>query len=134
MADFNLTLRHTSKQLDTEQPDFAVQLQSAIEEEREAALRAQAEEHKEELTAVQNEVETLKEKIVGEIVRVEALSAGEDYDTEAERDFFKGLSADRLMQHYRRKVVEKRENLSLNTATKEGTKQRPEDDVYEGLQ
>lgn len=88
----------------------------------------------EQLEAAQGENSTFRDALIGEIVRVEKLSAGDDYDTEAEREFYDGLPAERLTKHYRRKVVEQRSELSVEQATTEGEPQGPEeDDLYSEL-
>lgn len=115
-AVIHLKIGKRSVTLDAEDPASAHKYDEALEEhvetEKEAALAPVSE----ELTAAQEEGAALRSILVGEILRIRKLTAGEDFDVEDERKYLDGLPAERLKMEFDR--LPKREDIKLKAVTK----------------
>ena len=125
-----------SVMLDTENDDSQGLLKKL---KRAAKLKAQAiiGPAKEKLEAAQAENETFRDIIVGEVLRIKKLTAGQDgegnydFDVEQEKQYLEGLPADRLKMEYER--LPNSEDVKVEQTTTEGEKQGEEDDELQKL-
>lgn len=126
-AVIHLKIGKRSVTLDAEDPSSAHKYDEALEAHVEAEKEAAAAPIKENLQAAKEEGSALRGIVVGEILRIRKLTAGEDFDVEGEKKYLDGLPAERLKMEFDR--LPKREEIQLKAKTRNEAPDDSEDPV-----